>query len=115
MSSPRRRSRRRSTIGSCTSTSRVPGPLPSKTLMLMVGTATGTTTASAMAVAPSASAVLPIAPVRTEKEPFSPSGARPQLVTWSLCWMKTRVRNRPAITAKSHHDTASPVTATGRV
>ncbi len=83
--------------------------------MLIVGTATGTTTASAMAVAPSASAVLPIAPVRTEKEPFSPSGARPQLVTWSLCWMKTRVRNRPAITAKSHHDTASPVTATGRV
>ena len=38
MSSPRLRSRRRSSMGSLTSTSRVPGPLPSKTLMVIVGT-----------------------------------------------------------------------------
>ncbi len=98
-----------------TSTSRLPGPLPSKTLMLMVGTAAGSSTASAMAPAPSATAVLPIAPVRTENDPVSSSAARPQLATWSLCWMKTSARKSAAITTKIHQDTASPVTATGRV
>ncbi len=68
-----------------------------------------------MAPAPRATAVLPIAPVRTENDPVSSSAARPQLARWSLCWMKTRARKSAATTMKIHHDTASPVTATGRV